>query len=81
MSDEAPMPGPLEYPRLQRPPCPNCQSRQTIQVVDDGSVEKLYCPDYAWQWLTKPAATDAPMRNGSQMAPEHSGGGREPFQP
>jgi hypothetical protein len=51
MSDEpVPMPPPAEYPRMQRQPCPHCQSRGTIQLADDGTTEKRFCPEWTSIW-------------------------------
>jgi len=38
------------YPHIVRQPCPECRSHRTIQMANDGSKEKLYCPDCAYSW-------------------------------
>jgi len=44
------------YPHIQRPPCPKCQSRRTIQAAEKHPKEKLYCPDcrHVWEIDTRP---------------------------
>ena len=45
----------VEYPRLQHPPCPQCDSKRTINTATSELARTLYCPDcgYTWQHAIK----------------------------
>jgi transposase-like protein len=46
---------PLDSPRLQHPPCPECRSLQVIEVEGTPTTQALYCPDcgHAWERVMK----------------------------
>jgi ribosomal protein S27AE len=41
-----------DFPRRQHPPCPQCQSLQTVEIAD--AADRYLCADCGYRWQLRP---------------------------